>query len=118
MNTKDPQLDILVPHLGANMNVPHKAPKKGLTELNGQPIMWKENKPFKAALRFSGFYVAKRSASMSAILKSTTGEYERTYYCKKQDFEKLLKSTPAIAGVFVTEWKFRRAGRFIFICEA
>lgn len=118
MSNVDPQLDILVPHIGVEMNVLHEAPRKGLTELNGEPIMWKPNKPIKAALKFVGFYVAERSSSMSAILQSTTDKFERKYFCRSTDFAKLLKTTPAIAGVFVTEWKFRRCGRHIFILEA
>lgn len=100
------------------MNVPHEAPKKGLTELGGKPILWKPNEPIKAALKFSHFYVSQTGGSMSAVLKNTADGYNRTYYCREKDFAKLLKVTPAIAGVFVTEWKFRRAGRFIFVLEA
>jgi len=118
MPVANPQLDFLVPHIGKLMNVPESAPRKGLTELNGTPIMWKSNDPIKAALRFVRFFVARTGGSMQAILKNTENGLDRRYYCKCKDFEKLIKSTPAIAGVFVTEWRFRRSGRNIYILEA
>lgn len=114
--SSDPELNFLVPHVGKIMEVPDSAPKKGLTELDGEPIFWEENIPRKAALKFIRVWTAGTSRSWGAIFENTATGHR--YQMKGKDFNKLIVSTPAVAGVFVTEWKFRRCGRHIYICEA
>lgn len=78
-----------------------------------ETIEWLENRPFKAGLSLSHLYSTAQSSQCQAVLHNTETGYE--YVMKEEDFVKLLKTLPAIAGVFVGEWVFRKSGRYISI---
>lgn len=122
--------DFLVPHVvGKHGCVPRQCPAKTSTECDmaypnkgygytrkTEPIEWKENKPFQAGLSLSHLYSSSQSTSCQAVLHNTETGYE--YVMKEEDFVKLLKTLPAVAGVFVGEWIFRKSGRYISIAQA
>jgi len=130
MTEKDDK-NFLVPHVvGKHGCVPRQCPKKDSETCDmahpniggygyirkSEPIEWKENKPFKAGLSLSHLYSSNQSTSCQAVLHDTENGYE--YVMKEEDFVQLLKTLPAIAGVFVGEWVFRKSGRYLSVCLA
>jgi len=127
MSEKDDR-DFLVPHVVGKFGcVPRQCPEKGATSCNvavpnkpyqfeSQNIEWLENKPFKAGLSSSHLYSSNQSNNCQAVLHDTEKGYE--YVMREDDFVHLLKTLPAIAGVFVGEWIFRKSGRYISIAQA
>ena len=130
MANKDDK-DFLVPHVVDRHGcVPRQCPKKdsetcsmAFANKNGYgyttktvKIEWKENKPFKAGLSLSHLYSSNQSSNCQAVLHNT--ETGSEYVMKEADFVQLLKTLPAIAGVFVGEWVFRKSGRYISITQA
>lgn len=110
------EYDFLVPHVGGDGNVPFHCPAKDKTEERGRPIVWKANKSFKVGLEFVNMYSSQSSTNIFAVMRNAATDAK--YKMREDDFKKLLKNTPAIAGIFVGEWRFRKKGRYISICEA
>jgi len=110
--------DFLVPHVRYIGNVPRECPAQNAkTTLYGQePIMWLENKPFKAALVFDRLYSNTNSIGCQAVLKDAEKDY--SYVMNEDDFYQLIKTLPAVAGVFVGEWISVKSGRYISIKQA
>lgn len=123
--------DFLVPHVSGKIGcVPRQCPAANSTVCEmaystGSPygytrrkesIEWRENKPFKAGLSLSHLYSSSQSISSQAVLHDTEKGYE--YVMKEKDFVHLLKTLPAVAGVFVGEWIFIKSGRYISISPA
>lgn len=129
MNEKDDK-NFLVPHVAGKVGcVPRQCPAKssnvcdmaypkkpyGYTRKT-EKIEWLENKPFKAGLSLSHLYSSAQGTTCQAVLHNTEKGYE--YVMREKDFVHLLKTLPAISGVFVGEWVFRKNGRYISISQA
>lgn len=127
MNT---EYDFPVPYMGdvEKRQVPFQCPAKGVTETSywrcvndmfvttNELVTWKENKPFKVGLEFVNMYSTGQSTKIFAVMKNAATDAQ--YNMRQDDFKRLLRNTPAIAGIFVGEWRFRKLGRYISVCEA
>lgn len=112
------KMDFMVPHIRYVGNVPRECPAQNakFTLYGQEPVMWLENKPFKAALVFDRLYSNNNSIACQAVLKDAEKGYP--YVMNEDDIYQLIKTLPAVAGVFVGEWIFVKSGRYISIKQA
>ena len=124
------EFNFLVPYYGdvEKSQVPWRCPKKAATEgeycrlindrfvTTPELITWEENKPFKVGLEFVSMYTTGRNGSIFAVLKNAATDAQ--YNMRQDDFLLLIRNTPAIAGIFVGAWRFRKLGQYISVCEA
>lgn len=80
----------------------------------GDPIVWKENKPFKAALKFDK--VVNKRASVQFLMRNT--ETGATYYVSEDDFDDMMRNTTWIFGVCLGDWIFRSYRGYLSIVPA
>ena len=107
-------------------SVPWKRPKRKETHwgrrydyhtrtwIEGPPIDWRENKPFKACLKFDKV-VSKRS-SVQFLMRNT--ETEATYYVSEEHFNEMMDKTTWVMGVCLGEWIFHSYRGFLSIVPA
>lgn len=75
---------------------------------------WKENKPFKAGLKF--VTITRGASSVRFVVENT--ETKARYQFRGIDFTQFMKKTTWIFGVCLGEWKFRKQGKYISIIPA
>lgn len=95
-------------HWPAGWDYGARKPKKG------EPIIWKENKPFKAALKFDK--VINKRSSVQFLMRNT--ETSATYYVSEDDFDDMMQNTTWIFGVCLGEWIFRSYRGYLSIVPA
>lgn len=98
------ELDFKIPHIMHDGAIPNKYPGEHAREVDGLPILWKENKSFEAAFEFINIWT--RQNEVYIRLKNTATGIVRCML--NDDFEKLIKSVPAVNGIFVGNWRFRK----------
>jgi len=118
--------NFLVPHIGTEHgNVPWQLPKPTDTILNtgydfiakrykSAPIVWTNNTPFKAALKFKTVRSSRSSVQM--ILKNTETGVE--YFMRETDFEAFMPNSTWVFGVCIGEWKYKSYGGYCSLVPA
>jgi hypothetical protein len=119
----DKKIDFLVPH-DEDGYVPWEMPKKLLgdklathfpaewsykNDKPRKPIFWKENKPFKAGLKFHD--IIRTKSSVRFAVQNT--ETKTIYYFRQEDFLDLMSKTAWIFGVCVGEWQYKQRGGYV-----
>jgi hypothetical protein len=80
-----------------------------LTVFSGENIIWIQNDPFKASLKFIKMYHGAKE-STHAIFENT--ETNARYVMRNQDLEYCLQKGVLIHGLIIGEWRFKKdAGR-------
>lgn len=82
--------------------------------IKGDPIDWRENKPFKAALKFK--QVLNKRSSVQFIVENT--ETGATYHISEDLFNEMMENTTWIFGVCLGEWIFHSYRGYLSIVPA
>lgn len=99
------EFNFKVPHIMHEGAIPNRSPRSYEKMVNGLPILWRENEPFKAAFKYIQIFT--KTQVIQILFEDTGTGVER--YMLEDDFGRLIKSVPAIDGVFVGQWRFRKA---------
>lgn len=101
----------------ANGSVAWTGPKKGAkvfqrawdytsrTWIEGEPIIWKKNEPFKAALKFVEMFHGANSSTHATFENPGTGA---KFVMRADDLERCLREGVLVHGVILGEWRFMR----------
>ncbi len=73
--------------------------------ISREEIIWKPNKPFKAALKVVRLFQQSTSSHLAEMVDQSTGQ---KFLMRSEDFLEAIQNTAPIFGVFVGNWRFRK----------